>query len=78
MSDRVRLMVVDRLVLAKALGLPASTKIVGSFTDPDVIDGPLLLKVEDESFTPLLEGARIPRIRGQFEDVSIPRFVRFA
>ncbi len=76
---RVRILRLDPVLLARALHLPESSRIVNAFTDQGVALGPVLLEIEDETFQPVPEGSIIPRVDAQFEmQPGIPKFIRYA
>jgi hypothetical protein len=66
MSNRVRLLRISTAELRNLLDLPESTQIRAASTDP-MVDGEILLRIEDDQFSPVGPGCCIPKCCAWYE-----------
>lgn len=71
------ILVIDREVLIKSLGLPADVILHNVMMEFDVNEGAALLFIEQASLPPSRTGALVPRVSAIFENTSATTPAKF-
>lgn len=70
MSSRVRLLKISMVELHRLLDLPATTSIRDACTDP-MVEGEVLLRIEDDQFQELAPGNAIPKCNAWYQTTQL-------